>query len=89
MPIYQYKCPACGWQGERIVNIAARDEQLCEANRFKSVGDEEDARTRATLDTLTASTDGAPAVTFSPSCGAALVREEIALNAKMGHRWTP
>lgn len=27
---YVYKCPSCGWEGERICSIAERDKQECE-----------------------------------------------------------
>ena len=31
MPIYDYVCPNCGWEGELIVRSISRDAQLCEA----------------------------------------------------------
>lgn len=64
MPVYTYRCPACGWTGDRIVKLAERDEQRCEASK------EENAKSEH-------------------KCDGELVREEIALNAKMGHRWLP
>lgn len=83
MPMYQYTCPACGWQGERIVKIADRDEQLCEVRVIL----------KADIHSASFGPDGrtglAGVVEDSALCQAKLVREEIALNAKMGHRWMP
>jgi putative FmdB family regulatory protein len=32
MPLYDYSCTKCGWNGERNVVVAARDQQTCECN---------------------------------------------------------
>jgi putative FmdB family regulatory protein len=29
MPIYDYRCPRCGWVGENVVPMFDRDGQLC------------------------------------------------------------
>lgn len=31
MPCYDYTCPSCGWEGERIVPMRAADNQCCSA----------------------------------------------------------
>jgi len=31
MPIYTYKCPSCGWTGDRKSSISDRDNQSCAA----------------------------------------------------------
>lgn len=36
MPAYDYKCPSCGAEVERIVEIDLRDKQTCECGNFLS-----------------------------------------------------
>ena len=40
MPIHEYRCPGCGWEGERVVNASERDSQRC----MRNLGTEEQLR---------------------------------------------
>ena len=36
MPLYEYHCPACETEVQRIVSISERDKQVCECTNFLS-----------------------------------------------------
>lgn len=34
MPVYDFYCPGCGWEGERTCTIEQRDKQYCENGSY-------------------------------------------------------
>ena len=85
MPQYDYSCARCGWKGDRVVSINARDNQTCDQPRpVKPVPQgiiaEEDAKVFALLDQA--------AGLSRLLCSAPLVREELSgVNASMKMNW--
>ena len=72
--LYSYKCPSCGWIGDRLCKIAERDHQVCTQATNEVVGHNYDPEYVA------------PITLYKP-CGANLIREEISQTARMGAQW--
>lgn len=80
--MFEYKCPKCGWAGERIVPADERDSQIC--GRHVEAG-------HKALQPESERALGLQSVVddqHSGTCDGQLTRDEIALTASMRYDWS-
>ena len=93
MPIYHFTCPVCNWSGDRITKLADRDTQVCGRDvqiagidpAFEIRPDGKVTMTEVSIVPLGTQRDKRAVLRYP--CEGQLTREEIGLNAKMGHFW--
>ncbi len=79
--LYSYRCPSCGWSGDRLCRIADRDSQNCDQVISHTPAEIAEANELEIPVDLWGSK---PIV----RCEASLNREEISVTAKMAEQWT-